>query len=128
MSGLSVYLVGFVSIGFGLAARAGDAGYSDPGILQINYVILTPAAMFGVAMIAEFWVECLPSQVKTGFDISSGGWCGTQRPSLDFRCLSNASNWFCLIERRNNQPRFVRTLNDSNQIAKPHPAGGLLTF
>ncbi|CAB1116557.1 unnamed protein product [Ectocarpus sp. CCAP 1310/34] len=49
----------------GLAVRAGDIGYHDDGPLQVAYILLRPCAMFEVAMIAEYWVESLPSQILT---------------------------------------------------------------
>ncbi|CAN0439882.1 unnamed protein product, partial [Ectocarpus sp. 12 AP-2014] len=61
----SLYAFGFGWMAVGLAIRAGDIGYHDDGPLQVAYILLRPCAMFEVAMIAEYWVESLPSQILT---------------------------------------------------------------
>lgn len=60
----SVYAGGFGCIGVVLAAMEGEAGFYDDWFLQAEYGILMPAIVFAVAMLAEFWVEGLPSQVR----------------------------------------------------------------
>lgn len=52
--------------------RAGKAGYSDMGVLQTIYIILLPSMVFGIVMMAEYWVECLPSQVGQRFECKGG--------------------------------------------------------
>ena len=60
----SVFVIGFGSVGSALFARGGKTTYADAGVLQIIYVVLLPSMVFGIAMMAEYWVECLPSQVS----------------------------------------------------------------
>ena len=59
----SIYATGFGVIGIALAATEGESGTYDTGFVQIAYVLLLPARMFGVVMVADYWVEGLPSQV-----------------------------------------------------------------
>jgi len=65
MARRSVYLVGFVVVGMVMALRAGETGYADTGIWHAQYLLFTPSMMFGVTMMAEYWVQCLPSQVRS---------------------------------------------------------------
>lgn len=60
----SVYLFGFAALGVAMAARAGETGYADLGIWQTQYILFTPSVMFGITMMAEYWVQSLPSQVR----------------------------------------------------------------
>lgn len=60
----SVYAGGFGCIGVVLAAMEGEAGFYDDWFLQAEYSVLMPSIVFAVAMLAEFWVEGLPSQVR----------------------------------------------------------------
>ncbi|CAM9650776.1 unnamed protein product [Ectocarpus sp. 4 AP-2014] len=60
-----LYAFGFGWMAIGLAIRAGDIGYHDDGPLRVAYILLRPCAMFEVAMMAEYWVESLPSQILT---------------------------------------------------------------
>lgn len=55
--------MGFLFIGPTLAARAGEIGYYDAGVIQVIYIVITPLMLFGVAMVGESWVASLPSQV-----------------------------------------------------------------
>jgi len=59
----SVYLFGFTILGVVMAVRAGEAGYADLGIWHAQYLLFTPSLMFGIVMMAEYWVQSLPSQV-----------------------------------------------------------------
>lgn len=54
-------------VGIVLAGLSGRTGLNDAGIVQVLYVALLPAAMYGILMIAKFWVESLPSQVCSTF-------------------------------------------------------------
>lgn len=60
----SVYAGGVGCIGVVLAALQGEAGFHDDWFLQAEYCVLIPSLIFAVAMLAEFWVEGLPSQVR----------------------------------------------------------------
>lgn len=50
-------------MGIALALREGDTGYLDKWVVQVTYMLLLPSIMFAVSMVAESWVENLPSQV-----------------------------------------------------------------
>lgn len=51
-------------MGVVLAALQGEVGVYDDGFLQIQYGVLMPSLLFAVAMLADFWVQGLPSQVR----------------------------------------------------------------
>ncbi len=65
LSPRSVYMFGFAILGVVMALRAGETGYADLGIWQTQYLFFTPSLMFGIAMMAEYWVQSLPSQVRS---------------------------------------------------------------
>lgn len=62
----SLYAMGMLILGVSLAGLGGGTGLNDPGVVQILYLVLLPAAMYALCMIAKFWVEGLPSQVRRG--------------------------------------------------------------
>jgi len=78
----SVYAGGFGCIGIVLAAWEGDAGSYDHGFLQVEYCVLVPSIIFAAAMLAEFWVEGLPSQVRR-IRKGSMSCCSRQRYSIN---------------------------------------------
>jgi len=53
-----------MTIGIVLAGLGGKTDLNDPGIVQVLYIMMLPAAMYSTLMIAKFWVESLPSQVR----------------------------------------------------------------
>ena len=52
-------------VGFILAAQRGAITFYDAGVVQIVFGVLTPAGVFAIVMIADFWVQTLPAQVRT---------------------------------------------------------------
>ncbi len=56
-------LSGNAILGVVMAVRAGETGYADFGAWHAQYMLLIPSSMFGIAMMAEYWVQSLPSQV-----------------------------------------------------------------
>lgn len=60
----SFYATGMMIVGIVLAGLDGKTNLNDAGIVQVLYIALLPAAMFSTLMIAKFWVESLPSQVR----------------------------------------------------------------
>lgn len=51
-------------LGFTLAACAGETSLYDPVVVQMYYGVFLASGMFTVIIIAEFWVETLPFQVR----------------------------------------------------------------
>lgn len=62
----SFYVTGLGIVGAVLAGMGGGTGLNDDGVVQALYLMLMPSAMFACLMIAEFWVESLPTQVPKG--------------------------------------------------------------
>ncbi|CAM9557407.1 unnamed protein product [Ascophyllum nodosum] len=53
---------GLMLVAFILAAQGGAITFYDAGVVQIVFGVLTPAGVFAIVMIADFWVQALPAQ------------------------------------------------------------------
>ena len=83
-----MYLIGFAVVGTVMAVRAGETGYADLGIWHVQYLVLTPSLMFGMVMMAEYWVHSLPSQVRSTVRRASRP---VRRATLSFAGLAQAA-------------------------------------
>lgn len=109
----SVFVVGHIVLGVTLAVQAGKEGFSfhGPGFVQILYIVLLPAMLYGVAMIADFWVESLPYQVCYAWEIKVWHcarslciffpcWCRLQLRRCFGRCCRSSTPTFRTIRER----------------------------
>ena len=59
-------------MGLSLAIRAGETCLADPGVVQAIYCVIVPLALYACSMLAGFWVEALPSQVRLLYRVPRG--------------------------------------------------------
>lgn len=60
-------------VGLSLAIRSATTAFWDPGVVQAVYCVFIPMIVFACSMLAGFWVETLPSQVRLQSEGGTGG-------------------------------------------------------